>query len=198
MASFTLSAFLGVSGFVIRKRKSAGDESVLYRKADQYPDRTTKVFIPNVLTRWPWSRQINPHHAMVCKEADAWITGFQAFSPKVQDVFDCCKISKCFPLHLNQYLFPLTGLLACLTYPNASQGKAIMDTVGQIICLFNHSGHVRTGCDLLLFCFVYDEYVEKSTPSMVRMQKDVSMDAFRNPHKPRPKGEWVGAEIARQ
>jgi len=46
--------------------------------------------------------------------------------------------------------------------------------------------------------FVIDEYSDVSEPSEVREQKDVIMDALRNPHKPRPKGEWPGAEVARQ
>jgi hypothetical protein len=46
--------------------------------------------------------------------------------------------------------------------------------------------------------FVIDEYSDRSAPSEVRKQKDAVMDALRNPHKPRPKGEWIGGEVARQ
>ena len=48
-----------------------------------------------------------------------------------------------------------------------------------------------------LYC-VFDEYSDRSTPSEVRKQADVIKDAFRNPHTPRPKGEWIGGEVARQ
>jgi len=48
------------------------------------------------------------------------------------------------------------------------------------------------------FVFLFDEYSDRSSPSEVRQQKDVVMDAFRNPNTPRPKGEWVGGEVARQ
>ena len=43
-----------------------------------------------------------------------------------------------------------------------------------------------------------DEYSDVSDPSEVRKQKDIIMDALRNPHKPRPKGEWIGGEATRQ
>ena len=46
--------------------------------------------------------------------------------------------------------------------------------------------------------FMFDEYSDRSLPSEVRKQKDAIMDALRNPHKPRPKGEWLGGEVARQ
>ena len=72
-----------------------------------------------------------------------------------------------------------------------------MDT---LIKLFSHihSEHARAGCDYVHLGFLIDEYSDRSTPSEVRKQKDVVMDALRNPHKPRPKGEWIGGEVARQ
>jgi hypothetical protein len=70
--------------------------------------------------------------------------------------------------------------------------------IDQIILSVIHSEHARAGCDLMHFVFVFDEYSDKSAPSEVRKQKDAVMDAFRNPHTPRPKGEWIGGEVARQ
>lgn len=46
--------------------------------------------------------------------------------------------------------------------------------------------------------FVIDEYSDVSGEAEVREQKNVVMDALRNPHIPRPKGEWIGGEVARQ
>lgn len=46
--------------------------------------------------------------------------------------------------------------------------------------------------------FVIDEYSDIAPVEEVRQQKDIVMDALRNPHKPRPEGEWVGGEVARQ
>jgi hypothetical protein len=32
----------------------------------------------------------------------------------------------------------------------------------------------------------------------VRKQMNIMKDAIRNPHKPRPQGEWIGGEVVRQ
>ncbi|KAG6374634.1 isoprenoid synthase domain-containing protein [Boletus reticuloceps] len=61
-----------------------------------------------------------------------------------------------------------------------------------------HSEHVRSACDLMHLFFMFDEYSDRSTPSEVCKQKEVIMDALRNPHTPRPEGEWIGGEMARQ
>lgn len=46
--------------------------------------------------------------------------------------------------------------------------------------------------------FLFDEYTDVKTASEVKEFNGVIMDALSNPHKPRPQGEWVGGEIARQ
>ncbi|KAH9072901.1 terpenoid synthase [Lactarius deliciosus] len=46
---------------------------------------------------------------------------------------------------------------------------------------------LRTGCDLMNMFFVFDE-----------LWPTLAWTALRNPHKPRPKGEWVGGEVTRQ
>ena len=46
--------------------------------------------------------------------------------------------------------------------------------------------------------FVFDEYSDVADEDDVRVMADISMDALRNPHTPRHKGEWVGGEITRQ
>lgn len=46
--------------------------------------------------------------------------------------------------------------------------------------------------------WVIDEYSDVSEVREVRNQKNIIMDALRNPHKPRPEGEWIGGEIMRQ
>ncbi|OJA12782.1 hypothetical protein AZE42_08340 [Rhizopogon vesiculosus] len=72
------------------------------------------------------------------------------------------------------------GLCACLAYPTARKE------------------HVRAGCDYINAVFVIDEYSDVSGEHEVRKQKDIVMDALRNPHKPRPDGEWIGGEVHRQ
>jgi Delta6-protoilludene synthase len=57
---------------------------------------------------------------------------------------------------------------------------------------------MRTGCDLMNMFFVYDEYSDVAHEDEVQVMADIIMDALRNPHTPRPKGEWVGGEVTRQ
>jgi hypothetical protein len=44
----------------------------------------------------------------------------------------------------------------------------------------------------------YDEHSDFAHEDEVRVMANISMDALRNPHAPRPKGEWIGGEITRQ
>ena len=46
--------------------------------------------------------------------------------------------------------------------------------------------------------FVVDEYTDVEPTPVVREMIDVVIDALNNPHKPRPEGEIVLGEIARQ
>lgn len=57
---------------------------------------------------------------------------------------------------------------------------------------------LRCACDVMNLFFIFDEHSDISEPSHVWNQVDILMDALRNPDTPRPIGEWVGGEIARQ
>ncbi|KAK4244583.1 isoprenoid synthase domain-containing protein [Corynascus novoguineensis] len=57
---------------------------------------------------------------------------------------------------------------------------------------------LRSGCDLMHLFFMFDEYSDQSSPEEVWRQASIQIDALCHPNKPRPKGEWVGGEIARQ
>jgi len=46
--------------------------------------------------------------------------------------------------------------------------------------------------------FIYDEYSDVAHEDEVQVMANIIMDALRNPHTPRPKGEWVGGEVTRQ
>jgi hypothetical protein len=97
-----LHAIHGISVLIARIHKSIANESLVreetaLEKNDNRYARPTRIFIPNVLARWPWPRRINPNYAVVKKEADFWMTSFQAFSPKAQDAFNRCDFSQCFP-----------------------------------------------------------------------------------------------------
>ncbi|KAJ7125817.1 terpenoid synthase [Mycena crocata] len=59
---------------------------------------------------------------------------------------------------------------------------------------------LRTGCDLMMLFFTFDEYTDvlPAIDTEVRRYADIVMDALRNPEKPRPEGEPVVGEVARQ
>ena len=91
--------FRAVSAHVARRNKSVIDGFVAEKESATEKDRNEykhKVFIPNTLARWPWPRRINPHHAVVIKESEAWTVSLGAFSPKAQHAFNRCKFGKAF------------------------------------------------------------------------------------------------------
>ncbi|KAG1886764.1 terpenoid synthase [Suillus subluteus] len=138
--------------------------SVTVNAGDGCDKPLKKIFIPDILTRWPFPRRLNQHFSKVGAESSAWFESFKAFSPKAQQALDRCELS----------------LLGCLCYPNAFEE------------------HVRSNCDYMYLVYFIDEYSDVSEEDEVRQQKDAIMDALRHPYKPRPKGEWVGGEVARQ
>lgn len=46
--------------------------------------------------------------------------------------------------------------------------------------------------------FVIDEHTDVADGKTARIEANIVMEALRNPHLPRPAGEWVGGEVARQ
>lgn len=76
----------------------------------------------------------------------------------------------------------LVGLLAALGYSS-------LDKEG-----------CRIGCDLMGVFLVIDERTDKAADDVAQIKADVQviMDAIRNPHLPRPPGEWIGGEVVRQ
>ncbi|KAK7691188.1 hypothetical protein QCA50_006291 [Cerrena zonata] len=56
----------------------------------------------------------------------------------------------------------------------------------------------RIVCDLMHLFFVFDEYSDVASASVVQSQADSIMDAMRNPTHPRPQGESILGEMARQ
>jgi hypothetical protein len=95
-ALLSLGAFVGltihftfhtVSALVTRRHKSVVNDFVVDKASATEKDSNEyrpKVFIPNTLARWPWTHRINPCHAMVAKESEAWMASLGAFSPKAQ------------------------------------------------------------------------------------------------------------------
>ncbi|KAF8919623.1 terpenoid synthase [Mucidula mucida] len=72
------------------------------------------------------------------------------------------------------------GLLSSIAYPIASRE------------------HLRTGCDLMNLFFVFDDITDEADVETVQELANNVMDALRHPHRPRPSGESVVGEIARQ
>ncbi|KAI0067235.1 terpenoid synthase [Artomyces pyxidatus] len=70
------------------------------------------------------------------------------------------------------------SLLASLVYPTLDKGS--------------------TGCDLMMLFFVFDEFTDQVDGDGVQAYVEIVLDALRNPHEPRPKGEHVLGEISRQ
>jgi hypothetical protein len=94
-------------------------------KVSSRDDRSLKkYFIPNTLATWPWPRCLNQYYPEVGAESSAWITSFQAFSPKAQEAFNRCNFGKmmCMIFDFDVVTF-FSGLLSCLTYPTASKGQ---------------------------------------------------------------------------
>ncbi|KAH7887274.1 isoprenoid synthase domain-containing protein [Phlebopus sp. FC_14] len=58
--------------------------------------------------------------------------------------------------------------------------------------------HLRTGCDLMNLFFVVDEYTDVEDAPVVREMVDVVIDALNNPHKPRPEGEILLGQVAKE
>ncbi|KAI0284087.1 terpenoid synthase [Russula brevipes] len=58
--------------------------------------------------------------------------------------------------------------------------------------------HLRASADLMHVYYFYDEYSDVAHEDEVQVMANVIKDALRNPHTPRPKGEWVGGEVTRQ
>ncbi|KAI0056034.1 terpenoid synthase [Artomyces pyxidatus] len=57
---------------------------------------------------------------------------------------------------------------------------------------------LRTACEVLILSFLFDEFTDRVNSDQAREYGDIVMDALRNPHKPRPKGECILGEIFRQ
>ena len=58
--------------------------------------------------------------------------------------------------------------------------------------------HYRAACDLMNLFFVFDEYTDTVDEVEARRLADISMDALRNPEKPRPAEESLIGEVTRQ
>ncbi|KAK0721855.1 terpenoid synthase [Lasiosphaeria miniovina] len=56
----------------------------------------------------------------------------------------------------------------------------------------------RTCCDLMTLFYAFDEYTDVAGETSTRQMADMLVDEVRNPDKPRPQGECLLGEMARQ
>ena len=130
----SLGAFIGltihftfhaVSALLARRRKSVVNGFVAENASTAEKDRNEyrpKVFIPNTLARWPWTRRVNPHHAVATKESEAWVMSLGAFSPKAQHAFNRGKFSKAFCPPTLTHTLTFFGRSPCLyVLPNSEE-----------------------------------------------------------------------------
>jgi hypothetical protein len=169
--------------------------------APSAPD--TIFFLPETLSKWPWKRSINPLYHQVKSESSAWIRSFNAFSPKAQRAFDLCDFSEwCLGRSsVNSFRHRILDLLASLAYPLEQKGTFLFSpcsSVTDTLSLCSMLDVVRAGCDLMNLFFLFDEYTDVADPNEAQRLAAIVMDAIRNPDKPRPLGECVVGEAARQ
>ncbi|KAK1757049.1 terpenoid synthase [Echria macrotheca] len=126
------------------------------------------VKVPDLLRAWPWQRHLGEHYDEVKAQSVEWFVGFGAFDAKSQDAFDRCEFDT-----------PLAKL-AMLSYR------------------FGDLARCRTGADLIMLFYAFDEYTNVADEVVTRELADMVMDGLRNPDKPRPADECLLGEMARQ
>ena len=90
------------------------------------------------------------------------------------------------------------ALLASLSYPCFPKGESFGTNRRRTAAAHRVSDHLRVGCDLIHLYFLIDEYTDIEPAPIVREMADIVFDAFNNPDKPRPEGEVILGEVARQ
>ena len=88
-------------------------------------------------------------------------------------------------------------MLVSLAYPLLSKGK-YQSGSHERFCSFPLQEHLRASCDFVTTSIFFDDCAEIAHNDNVQVMTGIIMDIFRNPHIPRPKGEWVAGEAIRQ
>jgi Delta6-protoilludene synthase len=164
--------------------------------------QSNSLIIPDTLCSWPWPRHLNSHYAICKKESEAWCEAFHAFSSSAQKAFNFCDFSKSLVKRWRSKAAApdqfIERFARIASLPFAGQRLALNAIV--VADLYPHTvlDGCRVGCDLMNLFFVIDEHTDVADAKTARNQADIVMDALRNPHTPRPTGEWVGGEMARQ
>ena len=120
--------FCAVSALVTRRHRGVVNGSVAEKAPATEKDSNEyrpRVFIPNTLARWPWTRCVNPHHAVATKESEAWVMSLGAFSPKAQHAFNRAKFSKASPPTLTHALTLLGRSHGLYGLPNSEERQVV-------------------------------------------------------------------------
>jgi len=69
-----------------------------------------------------------------------------------------------------------------------------------LVCLSPHRPpeFIRLGCDLMNLFYIIDEYTDITDGGGADKIRDIVVDAFRHPEKPRPEGELMLGEMGRE
>ena len=50
--------------------------------------------LPDLLSKWPWPRKLNPHYQEARSESDKWLRDFEALDSELQRTIDFCDFRK--------------------------------------------------------------------------------------------------------
>ncbi|KAH8982765.1 isoprenoid synthase domain-containing protein [Lactarius hatsudake] len=76
--------------------------------------------------------------------------------------------------------------------------QARLDLLASLGYPLHDKAHLRTCCRIMSLAIVYDELSSLSHEDEVQVMTKAVMGILLNPYTPRPQGEWVGVELARQ
>ena len=161
-----------------------------------------RVKIQNLLRDWRCERRLNPCYEDAKIACHEWTRSFNCFDARSQRAFDLCDFRK-YRYVLQRFpsrkliRVATTARLAMLMYPHFDERKLLPVLRARAISnpILARS---RTGCNLMALFFVFDHLTDVEDEKVARQMADITMDALRNPDKPRPAGECALGEMARQ
>lgn len=165
--------------------------------------KLSEIRVPEPEARWRWPQAVSPFLTELDKESLEWSASFNAFDPEIQRlVHDKGKLTTSSPTThvsngstgatIEQTCWQACAMLACPKVGYLSWGDITR------LPLISPTDAVRWGCDVMHLFLMFDEHSDTASPDEVWEQAPIQVDAICRPTKPRPEGEWVGGEFARQ
>ena len=159
--------------------------------------------LPDLLVKFPWSRNLSEHFLEAKAESSAWTESFHPFDEEGLKGFNLCDFSKsispAFLSHISQlsFIYRSPRLLSILFSRERQAARnwvssSVSDSIFPVLEI------IRLGCDLMNLFYVFDEYTDIADGEGATKIRDIMMDAFRNPHKSRPEGELFLGEMTRE